>query len=264
MFVPALGLALLLFAVWVFEPDPGEAAPRVLVSVDRTLWNRVGLNRLTYVRALRRAGLRPVLIDFRNLPRDFDADTELSQFDGLMVSGGGDVGAARYGGDEGITRDVKPARDELELALLAAAESDGMPVLGLCRGAQLLNVHFGGTLGDFREDSARYKRHKRIWGGHPVEIEESSRLAKIFGETNLQSIVTWHGQYVARPGEGVQITAHAPDGTPEAIEVAGDDPFGMIGVQWHAEVLPWDQRQARLFEAFGAAAERYREERMRQ
>ena len=182
----------------------------------------------------------------------------------LLLSGGGDVSANYYGGDESVSRDVNPARDAFELELLAMAEARNLPVLGLCRGAQLLNVHRGGTLGDFRQDSARYRRHKRVWGGHPVTVENGSRLADILSTTALPSVVTWHGQYVERPGTGVRITAYAPDGTPEAIEVATGDPFGMIGVQWHAEVLPWDRRQDRLFAAFHDAAARSRSERSRQ
>lgn len=260
----AMLLFIVLYAAWYYEPDPGEGAPRILVSVDRTVWNRVGLNRWTYVRALRKAGLRPVLIDFSSLPLDPDAIDWLADIDGLLLSGGGDVAAVHYGGDESISRDVNPARDDFELQLLAAADRRAMPVLGLCRGAQLLNVHRGGTLGDFRQDSVRYKRHKRAWGGHPVTLDEDTRLAGIFDDTELSSVVTWHGQYVDKPGVDVRVTAYAPDGTPEAIEVATIDPFGMIGVQWHAEVLPWDSNQERLFDAFHDAADRYRRQRSRQ
>lgn len=257
-------LAIVAYAAWFYEPDPGDDAPRVLVSVDRTLWNRVGLNRWTYVRALRKAGMRPILIEFGSLPKDSDAIDWLDDIDGLLLSGGGDVAAVHYGGDETISRDVNPQRDEFELQLLALADRRDMPVLGLCRGAQLLNVHRGGTLGDFREDSARYRRHKKIWGGHPVTLGKDTRLARIFSDTELPSVVTYHGQYVDQPGDEVRVTAYAPDGTPEAIEVATNDPFGMIGVQWHAEVLPWDGRQERLFTAFHDAADRYRGERSRQ
>lgn len=252
-------LALAGSALWVYEPEPGDGTPRILVSVDRTLWNRVGLNRFTYIRALRKAGMRPVLVEFPDLPQQFDAADWFDDIDGLLLSGGGDVGAIHYGGDESISRDVNPARDAFELQLLAVADSSSMPVLGLCRGAQLLNVHRGGTLGDFRRDSARYSRHKRIWPGHPVALEPDTRLASIFSTSELDSVVTYHGQYVDKPGEDVTITAYAPDGTPEAIEVSTDEPFGMLGVQWHAEVLPWDRHQERLFIAFGDAAERYRQ-----
>jgi len=259
----ALFAAVVLYPAWLYERDPGDAAPRVLVSVDRTLWNRVGLNRWTYVRALRKAGMRPVLKNFSS-PLPADAADWLQDMDGLLLSGGGDVAAVHYGGDESISRDVNPARDAFELQLLAAAERSNMPVLGVCRGAQLLNVHRGGTLGDFRQDSARYRRHKKIWGGHSVRLEPDSRLAEIFSVTQLPSVTTFHGQYVDRPGDQVRVTGYAKDGTPEAIEVSTGDPFGMIGVQWHAEVPPWDSRQERLFRAFHAAAARYRSERLRQ
>lgn len=255
----ALLVSITAFAIWFYEPNPGEEAPRVLVSVDRTLWNRFGLNRWTYIRALRKAGMRPVLIDFEQMSVHPDAVDWLEGIDGLLLSGGGDVGAVHYGGDPKISRDVNPARDDFELELLAAADRRDIPVLGLCRGAQLLNVHLGGTLGDFRLDSERYKRHKRLWGGHPVTIDKQSRLAQIYGATELVSVVTWHGQYVAEPATSVRVTAYAADGTPEAIEKEGTDPFGMIGVQWHAEVVPWDEHQQKLFSALYAAAERYRE-----
>lgn len=251
-----------LIAVWYFEPDPGDDAPKVLVSVDRTFWNRAGFNRWTYIRALRKVGLRPILVDFTSLPPNPDSEAWLDDIDGLLLSGGGDVSAAQYGGDTSVNRAANPARDAFELQLLAEADERGMPMLGLCRGAQLLNVFHGGTLGDFRADSPRYRRHKKMLGGHDVNIEGGTRLESIYSARHLDEVVTWHGQYVERPGEGVRVTAFAPDGTPEAIEVDSDDPFGMIGVQWHAEVLPWDDRQASLFEAFQYAVDRYQEKRL--
>lgn len=238
---------LALFAVY-YVPDPGEGAPRVLVAVDRTLWNSVGLNRLTYVRKLRLAGLSPVLAGF---PEDGEPSPELfDRIDGLVLTGGGDVAAEEYGGDPTVTLDVKPARDAFELALLEMAEARSLPILGLCRGAQLMNVHRGGTLGDFR-DEPRFGIHRNLFEGHPVIIEPGSRLAAIYGTGRLDDITTWHGQHVAETGRGVVITAYSPDGIPEAIEVE-DGPF-MLGVQWHAEMPPWDEQQERLFVAFAEA-----------
>jgi putative glutamine amidotransferase len=253
------GLGLAAFAL-VYFPAPAADAPSALVSVDRTLWNRLGFNRLTHTRALRDAGLRPVIVDFGS--DTAVADELFDGVDALIIAGGGDVDPSLYGSDFDAALDVKPERDRFELALLEAAERRGLPVLGLCRGAQLINVHRGGTLGDFRAESERFDRHHRLISGHPVNIATGSRLASIYGATRLDEIVTFHGQYVAEPGDGVRITAFAPDGTPEAIEVVTESGFGVIGVQWHAEVWPWDEDQARLFRAFAEAASAYRDSRL--
>lgn len=236
-----------MFALF-YVPSPGEAAPRVLVSVDRTLWNSLGLNRLTYVRKLRLAGLQTVLVEF---PEDGELpDGWLDQVDGLVLTGGGDVAAQRYGGDPAVTIDVKPARDSFELALLAAAEQEALPVLGLCRGAQLLNVYLGGKLGDFR-DEPRFGIHHNAFQGHAVTIEPGTRLADIYRTGRIDEVTTWHGQHVDVPGRGVVVTAFSPDGIPEAIEVEG--PWFALGVQWHAEMPPWDEEQERLFDGFAEA-----------
>ena len=245
--VAAVMAVLTLVAVY-YVPDPGQGAPRVLVSVDRTLWNDLGLNRLTYVRQLRLAGLSPVLVEF---PADGQPSPDLlHDIDGLVLTGGGDVAAAEYGGDPATTLDVKPARDAFELGLLEMAEARSLPILGLCRGAQLMNVHRGGTLGDFR-DKPRFDIHHNALEGHPVMIEAGSRLADIYATERLDEVTTWHGQHVAAPGRDVAITAYSPDGIPEAIEVEGA-PF-MLGVQWHAEMPPWDEQQQPLFVAFADA-----------
>jgi putative glutamine amidotransferase len=254
-----LGIALLvtglagaaLFAAF-HVPDPASA-PRVLVSVDETLWNTFGLNRLTYVRKLRLAGVQPVLVSFAE---DGEVDAGLfDDIDGLVLTGGGDVAASLYGGDPAVTRAVRPDRDAFELALLEVATSKSLPVLGLCRGAQLINVQRGGTLGDFRDQPA-YDVHHRAFAGHSVTIESGSRLADIYGTDRLDAVTTWHGQHVDQPGRGIEITASGPDGIPEAIEVGGE-PF-MLGVQWHAEMPPWDRQQEALFVAFADAVRRVR------
>ena len=213
------GLCLGAFSL-VYFPVPPADAPSVLVSVDRTLWNRSGFNRLTHVRALRDAGLRPVLVDFAAVTDpEAAADELLEGIDGLVIAGGGDVAPSLYRSDFDAAVDVNPRRDRFELALLRAAEQRSLPVLGLCRGAQLINVQRGGTLGDFRADSPRYDRHYRVMSGHPIDVEAD-------------------------------------------IEVATDADFGVIGVQWHAEVFPWDAHQGRLFHAFADAASAYRSSRM--
>lgn len=242
--------ASLIVGLVYYERDPGPGAPDVLVAIDRSLWNSVGLNRFTYVRHLRRQGLSPVLVEY---PDDLSALADLWTDDvaGLVLTGGGDVAAERYGGDPDVTRAVKTARDAFELALLDAADRKGLPILGLCRGAQLMNVWRGGTLGDHRHDDERFGVHKNALTGHTVIIEPGSRLHAIYGKRVIGNVTTWHGQFVDEPGVGVTVTGVAPDGTPEAIELEGET--FRIGVQWHAEMPPWDETNDRLFESYADA-----------
>ena len=242
-------VAVLLLTALYYVPNPGPSAPRVVVSVDRTLWNGLGLNQFTYIRALRRAGLRTEVVDYASPESEVDALLDGAR--GLVLTGGGDVAAARYGGDPSATLGVKLERDAFEFGLLEQIESRDLPVLGLCRGAQLLNVHLGGTLGDLRAEKDRFRRHRNILRGHPVQLDPGSQLADIYDAKRLDRITTWHGQFVDEPGAGVRVTASAPDGTPEGFEVPGED--FVIGVQWHAEMPPWDREQDALFDAFAAA-----------
>lgn len=241
----------------LYEPSPGPNAPRVLLSIDATWWNWLKLNRFTYMRALRRAGLEPILID--NLKQlDERALTELMNgVTGVVLSGGGDVDPLLYGGDPETGLEVKPDRDSLELALLELADQRALPLLGICRGAQLLNVQRGGTLLSFRDKPVLRDRHKRVAGGHSVRVVAGSQLAGIYAATEIDDVTTWHGQAVDRPGAGVEIVAWSEDGIAEAIEIPGG-PF-RVGVQWHAETEFFEGPQQRLFDAFAAAVQARRE-----
>lgn len=249
----ALCTVIVLGAVaWLYVSPPGSDAPRVIVSVDESAWNRLGLNRLTYVRKLRLAGLQAVLVNADDgMASAQHARALLENAAGLVLTGGGDVSAARYDGEPSLALDVSPRRDDFEFALLEAAMARGLPVLGLCRGAQLMNVHLGGTLGDFRADADRYARHHNLFRGHDVTLASGSRLREWYGTNRLEAVTAWHGQHVATPGDGVRIVASSADGTPEAFIVDGY-PFA-VGVQWHPEMPPWDAGQRPLFEAFAAA-----------
>ncbi|MFD9409570.1 gamma-glutamyl-gamma-aminobutyrate hydrolase family protein [Streptomyces sp. NPDC059989] len=154
----------------------------------------------------------------------------LSRVDGLVIAGGPDVDPIRYGAARD-SRTGAPAtvRDEWELALIAAALDASMPVLGICRGMQALNVALGGTLiqhidGHFDTPGAT------SW--HPVRPVAGTRYAALVPEE--ADVPTYHHQAVDRLGRGLIASAHALDGTVEAIELP-DPTSWVLGVQWHPE-----------------------------
>jgi putative glutamine amidotransferase len=131
---------------------------------------------------------------------------------------------------------VQAARDGAESALLAAALERGIPVLGVCRGMQLLNVARGGTLVQHLPDRVGHDGHRRragVFDEHSVTVAEGTRTAAALGRTRLDA-PSYHHQAVDVLGEGVVATAWADDGTVEALEYAGAD--GVLGVQWHPEM----------------------------
>lgn len=145
-----------------------------------------------------------------------------------------------------------PDRDQLETELIHGALAEGLPILGICRGAQLLNVHLGGTL--HQELEGFYDETPQIRTVRPrkqIEIEPGSLLAEVL-RTRACRVNALHRQAVDRLGEGVQIAACEATGVIQAIEHT-DLPF-LLGVQWHPEYLPQSRRQRRLFESLVAAA----------
>jgi putative glutamine amidotransferase len=244
-----------------------DPAPTILLSLDRSWWHRLGFSRLTYRRALVLAGARVLRLDYDSAAGGGEpaaaARRLLDGVDGLVLSGGGDVDPRLYGAASEIGLDVKPARDRFEIALLAAARERRTPVLGICRGAQLINVSRGGTLRTLRADRILRRRHRRL-RGHPVTIEADSLLARVLGVDRLSRVVTYHGQAVAEPGENLRIVGRASDGVVEAIEpVAGAGQSWLLGVQWHPELSPRGRLQRRLFTALVEAARSYRSTRRR-
>ncbi len=212
---------------------------------------RVGQSR-SYVDALSRAGAAPLLIppqaDEGRLRRLYEL------LDGLLLPGGPDVDPAYYGQSLHRTTRVVPERDEGELALARWAMADGLPLLAICRGIQVLNVALGGSLyqdiADQLPEAGKhdwYPGYARDLPAHSVIVTAPSRLAEIVGPGEMQ-VNSRHHQALAKIAEGLVVVARAPDGVVEAVE-GRDHPFA-LGVQWHPELLaPADPRAQALFGA---------------
>jgi putative glutamine amidotransferase len=157
------------------------------------------------------------------------ADT-VARLDGLVIAGGPDVEPVRYGAErEERTGPPAPDRDAWELALIDAALAAGVPLLGICRGMQLLNVALGGTLVQHIDGHAEVVG---VFGGHAVKPVPGSLYAGVVPEETF--VPTYHHQAVDRLGEGLVPSAYAADGTVEAVELPSAD--WVLGVQWHPEM----------------------------
>ncbi|MFE2013344.1 gamma-glutamyl-gamma-aminobutyrate hydrolase family protein [Streptomyces sp. NPDC059491] len=154
----------------------------------------------------------------------------VARLDGLVVAGGADVEPARYGAAlDPRTGPPARARDTWELALIEAALTSGTPLLGICRGMQLLNVALGGTLVQHLDG---HVEAVGVIGRHAVKPVPGTRYASLVPE--LAEVPTYHHQAVDRLGAGLTVSALAEDGTIEAVELA--DPVWALGVQWHPEM----------------------------
>jgi putative glutamine amidotransferase len=211
-----------------------------------------------YIDAVQRAGGVPVLLPPQLVSPARDA--LWSRLDALLLTGGGDVDPARYGQPPHPTvYEICAARDDLELDLTRRALDEGLPFLAICRGIQVLNVALGGTLvQDVASATGSLIQHsqkdKRSVPTHAVKVDTASRLAGILGCAALE-VNTLHHQSIDRPGDGLRIVAHAPDGVAEGAEVPAHS-FA-VAVQWHPEELVGQDAAARnLFDALMDAARR--------
>lgn len=202
----------------------------------------------SYVKCLTAAGAVPLI-----LPATKDEaviEQYLGLVDGLLFVGGDDVNPLAYG--EYPLRqcgDICPLRDEYELSLCRMAIAKKLPILGICRGIQVINVALGGSLyqdlpSQLPESIAHSQKLISRYASHPVSISEGSRLQRIYGGTEVM-VNTYHHQAVKQPAPALTVTAKSPDGVIEGVEMA-DYPF-FVGVQWHPERM---QEHMPLFHAF--------------
>ncbi|MED5811723.1 gamma-glutamyl-gamma-aminobutyrate hydrolase family protein [Mycolicibacterium sp. 050232] len=193
-------------------------------------------------------------------PVDGDVvDLVLDRVDGLVITGGPDVDPARYGQQSHpATNRPATARDAWEFALLEAALQRGIPVLGVCRGAQVLNTVLGGTLHQHLPDvigSTHHQRGNAVFGTSSIRTVPNTRLADLIGETS--DAQCYHHQAIDLLGDGLVVSARDTDGVIEAVELPGE--AFVLGVQWHPEETLDDLR---LFAAVVEAARTYVTERI--
>jgi putative glutamine amidotransferase len=205
-----------------------------------------------YVEALIAAGARPEEIE---VVTELDAArVRVEDFDGILFAGGDDVDPALYDQVKKFeTVHTNRARDDFEFALLDRARAQRRPVLGICRGMQMINVRFGGTLyqhlpSEWDSEVEHAQEGSRSAQTHGVTLTDpESRLAEVFrGSWRVNSL---HHQGVRRLGRGLKVTAHAEDGLVEAVEAADPGPF-LLAVQWHPEELTAHPEQIRLLQLF--------------
>jgi gamma-glutamyl-gamma-aminobutyrate hydrolase PuuD len=205
-----------------------------------------------YVRGIERAGGRPLLVP----PSDDAVEETIAVLDGLLLSGGNDVDPDSYGAEpHPETNGTRPERDRAELALVEAALARDLPVLAVCRGAQVLNVARGGDLVQHLPDAVGHERHRAVKGEfseHPVRVDDDSLLGRTLG--GGVPVKSHHHQGLGRVGAGLREVAWADDGSLEALE----DPERRfaLGVLWHPEAGD----DTKLFEALVREARAYREE----
>jgi len=233
----------------------------ICAALERAKWGvwdqPAALLPLNYIAAVQRAGGLAIMLppDERSAQ---EPDQQIALLDGLILAGGADVDPASYGQEPGAhTIDTVPERDRFEIALARAAIEQDLPLLGICRGMQLLNVACGGTLLQHLPDRVGHGEHRRSIGSfsgseHDVELHENT-LARAAAGEGRHSAKSHHHQGVDCLGAGLVVSGvSALDELVEAIEVPGKS--FVLGVQWHPEADPDSAIVGALVQAAGRAA----------
>jgi putative glutamine amidotransferase len=243
----------LIYPVWINTHLPAEA-PRIAFSLDNSLLGRIGITDATYQRVVSAAGGRLITLrpDAAGTPvseEKIEALLEKEKIDGVLLTGGGDVDPNLYGGDPNTTMLVHRLRDNFEIALIREASKRGLPMLGICRGCQIINVAMGGTIRNLRKEQ-EIKRQHLILKGHAVDLNPDSKLAETLSVTHLAKVVSLHGNSVGKPAPGVTIAATGPGDVIEAIEADSAGQKGwIVGIQWHPELTLDEQVQQKVFKS---------------
>jgi putative glutamine amidotransferase len=227
---------------------PGFAPPDMNRSFSPS--GRINFVDFNYVESIEDAGGLPCIIPYL---RDAEMHVRYCEkMDGLMLVGGADVAAERYG-QEPLASEYPPTpeRDNFELAFLHTFMETGKPVFGICRGIQLLNVALGGTLIQDIPSMLNMVHHMQGVGmqeiAHEVRIDPDSLIARLLGSEDIE-VNSFHHQCVDHLGDGLLAVGHSEEGIIEVIE-HDSYPF-MLAVQWHPERMRTDERQLDLFKGF--------------
>lgn len=213
--------------IGITGPQRGALGPRVSIDLG-----------------IRLAGGKPVhLRPRRPLPEALD---------GVVISGGHDIDPVLYAQESEVKGRYDQERDSFEVKVIRRALDESLPLLGICRGAQLLNVCRGGTLfQDLRERRVRTSQRRSLLPLKTLRVRPETRLRELLGRPELR-INSLHNQSIDRLGEGLRIAGEDLDGIVQAVE----DPMAefVVGVQWHPEFLIYLGRQRRLFRALVTAS----------
>jgi putative glutamine amidotransferase len=212
-----------------------------------------------YTNGLAETGGIPFIIPY--LEREEDVRALAARLDGLLLSGGVDITPTSFGEQPATgLGEICPERDWIEAILFDEMQKQGKPVLGICRGMQVINVFLGGTLiqdlaSQKQGDLIQHDQHAPHWyPGHHVTLEAGTQMHRIFEGIDRLGVNTFHHQAVRDLAPGLVVTAVADDGVIEAYE-RPDGPF-LVAVQWHPELM-WhkDRTFLKLFRAFVEACE---------
>ncbi|WP_311487451.1 gamma-glutamyl-gamma-aminobutyrate hydrolase family protein [uncultured Helcococcus sp.] len=215
----------------------GISASILIDNGDFAGYRRIYVNE-DYADAVIKAGATPLVLSIND--EDSVIDEYINIIDGLILSGGHDVDPRNYEENPNPKLgQVLPERDSFDLKLLKKAKEKNIPILGICRGFQLINVSYGGSLWqDLSYSDKEYIKHNQVYGPdvttHTIKVEEDTKLHKIVNKDTL-SVNSFHHQIIKDLGQGLKLSAQAPDGVVEAFE----DPNYrfLLGVQFHPEML---------------------------
>jgi putative glutamine amidotransferase len=255
----------LIYPAWINMRLPTDA-PRIAFSLDNSLIGKIGITDATYQRVMTAAGGRLITLrpDAAGIPvsvEKIEALLKKESIDGVLLTGGGDVDPNLYGGDPNSTMLVHRLRDDFEIALIRKARQRGLPILGICRGCQIINVALGGTARNLRKDQDVKGLHLTL-SGHAVDLNPDSKLAETLGVTHLAKVISLHGNSVGKPVPEVTIAATGPGNIVEAIEADSAGQKGwIVGIQWHPELTLDKQVQQKVFKSLVDRARIVREHR---